>query len=80
MTEERKEMSPKHATEGMNRVSAAFSDAEEVRMTPGVTQGPEMIEPHARDGGNVKEHTLDRLDSFIRAVDGKRLTYARLIA
>ena len=28
--------------------------------------------------GNVKIHTLDRLDSFIKAVDGKRLTYARL--
>ena len=26
-----------------------------------------------------KRHTLDRLDSFIDAVDGKRLTYARLI-
>ena len=32
------------------------------------------------NAGNVKEHTLDRLDSFIMAVDGKRLTYARLIA
>jgi hypothetical protein len=29
--------------------------------------------------GDVKIHTLDRLDSFIKAVDGKRLTYARLI-
>ena len=29
--------------------------------------------------GDVKRHTLDRLDSFIDAVDGKRLTYARLI-
>jgi hypothetical protein len=29
--------------------------------------------------GDVKRHTLDRLDSFIQAVDGKRLTYARLI-
>ena len=29
--------------------------------------------------GDVKRHTLDRLDSFIEAVDGKRLTYARLI-
>ena len=29
--------------------------------------------------GNVKRHTLDRLDSFIAASDGKRLTYARLI-
>jgi transposase-like protein len=29
--------------------------------------------------GDVKRHTLDRLDSFIAAVDGKRLTYARLI-
>ena len=29
--------------------------------------------------GDVKRHTLDRLDSFIKAVDGKRLTYARLI-
>jgi hypothetical protein len=30
--------------------------------------------------GDVKRHTLKRLDSFIDAVDGKRLTYARLIA
>jgi hypothetical protein len=29
--------------------------------------------------GDVKVHTLDRLDSFIKAMDGKRLTYARLI-
>ena len=32
------------------------------------------------NAGNVKEHTITRLDSFIRAVDGTRLTYARLIA
>jgi hypothetical protein len=30
--------------------------------------------------GNVKRHTLDRLDSFIRATAGKRITYAELIA
>lgn len=30
--------------------------------------------------GKVQNHTLARLDSFIRAVDGKRLTYARLTA
>jgi len=30
--------------------------------------------------GNVKVHTLDRLDSFITATKGLRLTYARLIA
>jgi transposase-like protein len=30
--------------------------------------------------GNVTIHTLDRLDSFIAAVDGKRLTYERLTA
>ena len=29
--------------------------------------------------GDVKRHTLDRLESFVEAVDGKRLTYARLI-
>lgn len=29
--------------------------------------------------GDVKRHTLQRLDSFVKAVDGKRLTYARLI-
>ena len=28
--------------------------------------------------GDAKRHTLVRLDSFIEAVDGKRLTYARL--
>jgi transposase-like protein len=32
------------------------------------------------NAGNVARHTFDRLDSFIRAVDGQRLTYARLIA
>jgi transposase-like protein len=30
--------------------------------------------------GDVKRHTLRRLDSFIDAIVGKRLTYARLIA
>jgi hypothetical protein len=30
--------------------------------------------------GNVKRHTLDRLDSFIAASSGMRLTYERLIA
>ena len=28
--------------------------------------------------GNVKRHTLDRLDSFVSAVAGKRLTYKAL--
>lgn len=32
------------------------------------------------NAGNVENHTLARLDSFIEAVDGKRLTYARLTA
>jgi transposase-like protein len=32
------------------------------------------------NAGNVARHTLERLDSFIVGVDGKRLTYARLIA
>jgi transposase-like protein len=30
--------------------------------------------------GNVKRHTLDRLDSFITATSGRRLTYERLTA
>jgi endogenous inhibitor of DNA gyrase (YacG/DUF329 family) len=30
--------------------------------------------------GNVARHTLERLDSFIDCIVGKRLTYARLIA
>lgn len=30
--------------------------------------------------GNVKNHTLERLDSFVGAVVGKRLTYERLTA
>lgn len=30
--------------------------------------------------GNVKRHTMDRLDSFITATSGMRLTYARLTA
>ena len=30
--------------------------------------------------GNVKRHTLERLDSFIAAISGRRLTYARLTA
>jgi transposase-like protein len=30
--------------------------------------------------GNVKRHSLDRLASFVDAIVGKRLTYARLIA
>jgi hypothetical protein len=28
--------------------------------------------------GNVKRHSLERLDSFVDAVAGRRLTYARL--
>jgi transposase-like protein len=32
------------------------------------------------NAGDVANHTLARLDSFIDAVDGKRLTYARLTA
>jgi transposase-like protein len=32
------------------------------------------------NAGRVAQHTLDRLDSFILAVDGKRLTYERLTA
>lgn len=32
------------------------------------------------NAGNVANHTLDRLDSFISAVDGQRLTYKRLTA
>lgn len=32
------------------------------------------------NAGDVKRHTLERLDSFVAAVDGKRLTYARLTA
>lgn len=30
--------------------------------------------------GNVKRHSLDRLASFVDAIVGKRLTYARLTA
>jgi transposase-like protein len=30
--------------------------------------------------GNVERHTLDRLDSFVDAVAGRRLTYKRLTA
>lgn len=30
--------------------------------------------------GNVERHTLERLDSFVDGIAGKRLTYARLIA
>ena len=29
--------------------------------------------------GNVERHTLDRLDSFVDGVAGKRLTYKALI-
>jgi transposase-like protein len=32
------------------------------------------------NAGKVENHTLARLDSFIAAVDGKRLTYERLTA
>ena len=32
------------------------------------------------NAGAVKQHTLARLDSFVAAVDGKRLTYSRLTA
>ena len=30
--------------------------------------------------GNVKRHTLDRLNSFVDAVAGKRITYQEVIA
>ena len=32
------------------------------------------------DNAAVARHTFERLDSFIDAIVGKRLTYARLIA
>jgi len=35
--------------------------------------------PRLNDG-NVARHTLERLDSFVKAVAGKRLTYKALIA
>ncbi len=34
----------------------------------------------ADDEGNVKRHSLERMDSMIEAVSGKRLTYAGLTA
>jgi hypothetical protein len=36
--------------------------------------------PDREDFEVIIEHTLARLDSFILAVDGKRLTYERLTA
>lgn len=33
-----------------------------------------------RNEGSVKFHTLERLDSFISASNGKRLTYKELTA
>jgi hypothetical protein len=30
--------------------------------------------------GNVKRHSLERLDSMVEAISGKRLTYAGLTA
>jgi hypothetical protein len=30
--------------------------------------------------GNVVRHTLDRLDSFVTAIVGKRITYSELTA
>lgn len=30
------------------------------------------------NAGNVSRHTLERLDSFVARVPGKRITYARL--
>ena len=33
-----------------------------------------------RDEGNVARHTLKRLDSFVDAVVGKRITYAEVTA
>jgi hypothetical protein len=47
---------------------------------------PKHLDRHVQEftfrlnDGNVKRHTLDRLDSFIAATSGRRLTYARLIA
>jgi hypothetical protein len=35
--------------------------------------------PFRLNEGKVEVHTLDRLDPFIKAMDGKRLTYASLI-
>lgn len=32
------------------------------------------------NAGDVKRHTLQRLDSFVAAVAGKRITYKELIA
>jgi hypothetical protein len=41
---------------------------------------PAHIAAHHLNDGKVQNHTLARLDFFIRSVDGKRLTYARLTA
>ena len=47
-----------------------------------VTEAPLYVDEFAwrLNEGDVKRHTLLRLDSFIDAIVGKRLTYARLIA
>ena len=36
--------------------------------------------PSGLNEGNVKNHTMTRLQSLVGAVKGKRLTYADLIA
>lgn len=68
-----------------------FDSLEFVEYAPGQTLIPGGI--HAFDAriyvqefawrlneGDVKRHTLERLNSFVDAIVGKRLTYARLIA
>ena len=60
---------------GTNPVAAhAQCDPE---FSTGGAAPPEKI---ALRSGNVKRHSLERLASFVDAVVGKRLTYARLIA
>jgi len=49
-------------------------------------EGPKMsvLNPNQssvlQNQGNVARHTTERLDSFVDAIKGKRLTFARLTA
>jgi len=46
----------------------------------GITQKSAWFVLHRLREGNVARHTTERLDSFVDAVAGKRLTYERLTA
>jgi hypothetical protein len=67
---------PEKRREQNNAWAKAHPEGIRERATARYYANPEEAESH----GNVARHTLDRLDSFVDAVVGKRITYSELTA